>query len=301
METLAYLHLALAHETPTDIARSEPLDWRKFSSQAWMCLLPMIVSFGVLGMASETLAQTFRQGDRSPEITVIQERLRDLGYFNQSPSGNFGSATRNAVIRFQQETGLVPDGVVGRQTIAELFRSQRRVRVETLNPPPLATPFPPDFSTEEDPQTFTTAARTTVLRRGDRNPEVRRLQERLRREGFYFGPIDGIFGGQTERAVRQFQTDKGLFPDGVAGSETLAALRILPADEENRYVVVVPVLDENTLSEVRAIPGFANATLGESRRGSYVSAGSFPNRASAESRSFQLRSRGLDARVAYLP
>ncbi len=50
------------------------------------------------------------------------------------------------------------------------------------------------------------------------------LQVALRLHGTYAGPIDGIFGPQTRRAVRRFQRHKGLAVDGVAGRRTLAAL-----------------------------------------------------------------------------
>ena len=90
-------------------------------------------------------------------------------------------------------------------------------------------------------------------------------------------------------------------PDGIAGRETLTALGISAEVKKNRYVVVVPLVDENTLYQVRALEGFASASVADSKLGQYVNAGSFPNRASAESRSYQLRSQGLDARVAYFP
>lgn len=298
MESLAYLHLALVHETPAEMDLGEPLDWRKFSSLAWTYLLPVIIALGVLGMASQTLAQTYRQGDRSQEITVIQERLRQLGYFNQAPTGRFGSATRQAVIKFQRQNGLAPDGIVGRQTAEVLFGTQRQVRFDTPNSLPLPPPFSSTYPTEVEPQPLARAD-TLILRRGDRNPDVRRLQQRLSNEGFYFGSIDGIFGAETERAVSQFQTAKGLFPDGIAGSETLTALGIIAEPQDNRYVVVVPIQNENTLYQVRSVEGFANAFEAESKLGKYVNAGTFPNRASAESRSYRLRSQGLDARVAY--
>jgi hypothetical protein len=50
------------------------------------------------------------------------------------------------------------------------------------------------------------------------------LQVALRLHGTYAGPIDGIFGPQTRRAVRRLQRHKKLVVDGVAGRRTLAAL-----------------------------------------------------------------------------
>lgn len=53
---------------------------------------------------------------------------------------------------------------------------------------------------------------------------VRALQRRLAALGFTPGPVDGRFGPRTERAVLRFQAEHGLPGDGIAGSETLAAL-----------------------------------------------------------------------------
>jgi peptidoglycan hydrolase-like protein with peptidoglycan-binding domain len=60
-----------------------------------------------------------------------------------------------------------------------------------------------------------------------RGPDVAELQRRLQSLGYNVGPIDGIFGRQTERAVRQFQRDNNLVPDGVVGPRTIAVLEQL--------------------------------------------------------------------------
>jgi peptidoglycan hydrolase-like protein with peptidoglycan-binding domain len=45
--------------------------------------------------------------------------------------------------------------------------------------------------------------------------------------GYDVGPIDGIFGPLTEKAVRKFQKDNKLVVDGIVGQETFAALEKL--------------------------------------------------------------------------
>jgi hypothetical protein len=57
-----------------------------------------------------------------------------------------------------------------------------------------------------------------TLRRGDRGDLVKRIQTRL------LVDADGIFGPATEAALRQFQRNRGLVPDGIAGPRTWAAL-----------------------------------------------------------------------------
>lgn len=61
------------------------------------------------------------------------------------------------------------------------------------------------------------------LRRGDRGPAVRALQQALGDAGHRVA-VDGVFGGETDRAVRAFQSRSGCAVDGVVGRETMAAL-----------------------------------------------------------------------------
>ncbi|MBW4511529.1 MAG: peptidoglycan-binding protein [Scytonematopsis contorta HA4267-MV1] len=63
-----------------------------------------------------------------------------------------------------------------------------------------------------------------VLNVGDRGPVVRDLQLFLRRRGYYFGRIDGIYGSRTAQAVRVAQLDRGVRVDGIVGRNTWAAL-----------------------------------------------------------------------------
>ena len=63
-----------------------------------------------------------------------------------------------------------------------------------------------------------------TYRLGAKGREVARIQEQLKFEGFYLGPVDGIFGGGTEAAARLFQAAKRLAIDGQVGPHTWAAL-----------------------------------------------------------------------------
>lgn len=60
--------------------------------------------------------------------------------------------------------------------------------------------------------------------RGEGDPGVGALQVGLRARSLYFGPIDGLFGPETSKAVRALQRRYGLVVDGVPGSRTRAAL-----------------------------------------------------------------------------
>lgn len=63
---------------------------------------------------------------------------------------------------------------------------------------------------------------TTTMKKGMTTPEVKKLQERLKDEGYYTYPqITGYFGGVTETAVIAYQKAKGLKPaDGIVGPVT---------------------------------------------------------------------------------
>jgi putative chitinase len=61
-----------------------------------------------------------RQGSSGPDVTNLQQKLKDLGFDPNGVDGNFGPGTRNAVIAFQQSKGLQADGIAGPATLAAL-------------------------------------------------------------------------------------------------------------------------------------------------------------------------------------
>jgi peptidoglycan hydrolase-like protein with peptidoglycan-binding domain len=216
METLAYLHLALTYEAATDAPDFDRLDslklfkWFKqeqLATQVRISLLSLVVILGIVGMAGEALAQrTLRLGDRNPQVTFIQDRLRQLRYLDRAAEGIFDRATRDAVIQFQRDRGLNPDGIVGTQTESALFAEfDRRSGVANR-----------EFIFSSNPE--------RVLKRGDRGSDVTAVQQRLRDLGYFNGQLTGYFGSTTQDAVIRFQQASGLQPDGFVGSETRAAL-----------------------------------------------------------------------------
>lgn len=64
----------------------------------------------------------------------------------------------------------------------------------------------------------------TLSKLGSRGDEVRRVQQKLKQLGYYKGSVDGIFGVQTQTAVKAFQRNCGLTVDGIAGPKTLLYL-----------------------------------------------------------------------------
>ena len=62
---------------------------------------------------------------------------------------------------------------------------------------------------------------------GSRGSEVRTIQDKLKRWGYYTGNVDGIYGSLTVSAVKKFQQKNGLTVDGIAGTKTLNAMGIM--------------------------------------------------------------------------
>ena len=65
-----------------------------------------------------------------------------------------------------------------------------------------------------------------ISKNGSRGEEVKKIQTKLKNWGYYNGSVDGVYGWQTENAVRSFQKKNNLKVDGVAGEKTLNAMGI---------------------------------------------------------------------------
>lgn len=88
--------------------------------------------------------------------------------------------------------------------------------------PQIATPTP---ALEVTPTPAPAApASYSTLRKGDQGPDVVTMQQALAELGYLNGAADGNFGTGTQTAVKNFQKDRGLDADGIAGKMTLEAL-----------------------------------------------------------------------------
>lgn len=63
-----------------------------------------------------------KRGSKGENVRWVQEQLNKLHAFDLAVDGDFGSATHNAVVLFQDCTGLAVDGIVGPATVAMLKR-----------------------------------------------------------------------------------------------------------------------------------------------------------------------------------
>ncbi|MBS1848708.1 MAG: peptidoglycan-binding protein [Actinobacteria bacterium] len=133
-------------------------------------------------------------------VRDLQIRLRLVGVRDAPDvSGRFDDATSVAVTTFQVTSGLEPTGICDHPTWSALVESGFALGDRLLY------------------------HRIPMLR-GD---DVAFLQRRLGELGFLSGRVDGIFGPETEAAVRSFQRNTALVTDGVAGPDVVAQLRRL--------------------------------------------------------------------------
>ncbi len=162
-----------------------------------------------------------KAGARGDEVTRLQTRLAELGFYSGAVDGQYGQGTAAAVLLFQNQHGLAADGVAGAETLAALYAEA----AQTYIPTPTPSPTP------------------SLLSKGNQGDSVRALQTRLKELGYYTGGVDGDFGGGTQEAVRLFQSQNGLTVDGVCGAQTLMAVFASDAPA----VTVTPTPDPATL------------------------------------------------------
>jgi N-acetylmuramoyl-L-alanine amidase len=137
-------------------------------------------------------------------VLDIRSRLVLLGLLDGDPAdrATYDTQLERAVRAFQQQRGLSVDGVVGSTTYRMLDEARWHLGDRLL----------------------THVAGNVIC--GD---DVVTLQQRLLALGFTVGRVDGRFGPHTERAVRDFQRNVGVPPDGTCGPATLKALsRLTP-------------------------------------------------------------------------
>ena len=109
-------------------------------------------------------------------------------------------------------------------------------------------------------------AQTLSSRYGDTGPRVRLLQEALSRLGYFDGEPTGSYGRQTVHAVEQYQNDRGLPVNGIAGETTLLALFAQTAPEALPAAYETQTATEPAIEDTRSMPQESN--IGQ--RGSHV-------------------------------
>jgi peptidoglycan hydrolase-like protein with peptidoglycan-binding domain len=168
-------------------------------------------------------------GDSGASVARLQDLLRRAGYLSGPSTGFFGTATREALIRFQEANRLRADGFAGQAVIVALENAPAAsgtVASGTGSTPGSSGTNSGTLLVANPPVATTPSlSLTRTLMVGDEGDDVRSLQRQLTALRYYSGPITGEFGTLTESAVRSFQRDKNLAIDGMVGAQTVALLR----------------------------------------------------------------------------
>ncbi len=154
-----------------------------------------------------------QRGDYGPAVRDLHRRLIAADHGPVGDPEVFDADTEIALKGFQASRRLIEDGVCARQTWAALVEAAHRLGDRMLY---LRSP----------------------MTRGD---DVTDLQQRLGSLGFDAGYVDGIFGPDTEGAVRNFQQNQAVTADGVVGPDTVSGLGRLAGRRSG----------EKTVAEVR--------------------------------------------------
>ena len=141
-------------------------------------------------MSNDAKSYLCMLGDSGQDVVAIKQRLYELGYID-TEDGGFDEVMEAGVKEFQVANNLSVDGKVGRNTKEALY-----------NP-------------ECVPKAFNI---------GDSGDKILLYQNRLQKLGYLTTEPDGIYGTDTQMAVRRFQEQNSLIADGYLGPITRDAL-----------------------------------------------------------------------------
>jgi peptidoglycan hydrolase-like protein with peptidoglycan-binding domain len=145
------------------------------------------------------------RGDNNQNVVELQQALKQKGFFDSEITGYFGDETFDAVLEYQKENGLTPDGKVGPETGESIFGNDYTALIASL--------------------ADTGNGAAAALLPGDSGDNVTLLQERLMALEYYdYDIITGYYGPVTEESVKKFQSNAGLQVNGIADVDTLAEL-----------------------------------------------------------------------------
>ena len=80
-----------------------------------LALLPMLTAEAAL-----------RRGSKGEEVSAVQRRLKQWGYYDGAVDGVYGAATERAVRLFQKKNGLDADGLAGEETLRVLYSEEAK-------------------------------------------------------------------------------------------------------------------------------------------------------------------------------
>lgn len=137
------------------------------------------------------------KGDDPEHIAAAQQALQEMGYDPGPVDGAMGDNTRRALEAFQQEFGLAVDD---RIDDALLDRLRAEAALDSASP------------------------ERRLARKGLLRSYTRAVQDGLHDLGFDPGPVDGMVGPLTRKAVRAFQAEADADVTGIISPQLLQAI-----------------------------------------------------------------------------
>ncbi len=149
---------------------------------------------------------TLKSGSKGTAVKKLQQRLKELGYYNKAIDSEYGSGMVTAVKAFQKKNNLSQTGIADAATQKKVYSTSA-----------IAANDKTDSDDKDEPT-------DTTLKRGSKGEKVKELQRRLKELGYYKNSIDGDYGSGTVTAVKAFQKKNGLTQTGTADANTLKKL-----------------------------------------------------------------------------
>ena len=162
------------------------------------------------------VTRTLSEGMTGSDVLQVQQKLKELGYYQGALNSEYNSSLTYAVRLFQMDwnkynpglPALAVDGKVGPSTRKVLFGSSAEPAV-------------------------TAPANTFTLEKGMKGEEVLTAQKRLAQLGYYLGELNGEFNDSMVYAVKLMQQKNEITVDGKIGYNTrmlMYSSSVIPAD-----------------------------------------------------------------------
>ena len=153
---------------------------------------------------------TLRRGDRGDAVRRMQQLLVEQGYLNANGADSiFGGGSEKALIQYQKDRNLNPDGIGWPQTLKDLehdFGPWEIVKEMTRTEAGERKRVCQGCGFE---QTEVIEAGTT-FERGRRGDDIRAMQQLLNALGYNAGGVDGIYGKKLDAALAAFAAEREL-------------------------------------------------------------------------------------------
>lgn len=166
-----------------------------------ICLL-LSVCLVIGAVAVSGYADTYsslKRDERSSGVEKMQKRLIELGYLDSGATGYYGSMTADAVEDFQKAVGLSPYN-------GDKASSEMLALLYAADAPAKGGSTVDSTKTDEDS--------SSTLRWGTTSDQVKKMQEHLKKLGYFSSSTTGYYGDKTAEAVAKFLKDVGVSSDG---------------------------------------------------------------------------------------